>query len=281
MDLILTPSSPMLGKRVAEILGLKLAKTHFKKFPDGELYVRVESEGSNHLVISSINSSNDIILINLIFDALKGDIFLIVPYMGYARQDREFLEGEAVSIRAIAKMLEERVEGILTVNIHSEKAKEKFKKLFDLDAMPLIGEHFRGKDVVMISPDKGSAERVKVAASIANAEWDWLEKKRIDAQTVEISPKNVEVNGKTVLIVDDIISTGGTVVEAAKKLYELGAKRVECACVHAVLADFAAVKLFSSGIEDIVATDTIERIFSKISVAKIIADHVRKVYQKA
>ncbi|MEM1578290.1 MAG: ribose-phosphate diphosphokinase [Archaeoglobaceae archaeon] len=271
MDVILCPSSPMLGKRVAENLGLRIAQVQYKRFPDGELYARVESEEERHLIVSSLTSSEDIVLLNLLFDSLKGEVVALIPYMGYARQDREFLKGEAVSIRAIAKMLEKRAEKVLTVNIHSEKAKEYFKKLVELDAMPLIGKHYAGRNVVMISPDKGSAERVKKASIAANCDWDWLEKKRIDAKTVEITPKNLNVEGKEVVIVDDIISTGGTVAEAAKTLYNLGAKKIYCACVHAILSDFAAVKLFSAGISEIVATDTVERIFSKISVAEIIS----------
>lgn len=274
MDLVICPSSPLLGRKIAEILGLKIAKVQYKKFPDGELYVRVESNENSHLIVGSLCSVEDVLFLNLLFDALKGEIIALIPYMGYARQDREFLSGEAVSIRAIANMIENRVERVLTVNIHSNKARENFKKLVDVDAMPLIGEHFKGRKVVMVSPDKGSAERVKTAASSANCDWDWLEKKRIDAKTVEIAPKNIDVEGKEVLIVDDIISTGGTVVEATKKLYELGAKKVETACIHAVFADFAAVKLLSAGIAEITATDTIERIFSKISVARLLAETV-------
>ena len=140
--------------------------------------------------------------------------------------------------------------------------------------MPTIGKHFAGRDVIMISPDKGSVERVKVAAEHANCEWDYLEKTRIDATTVEIAPKSLDVENRDVIIVDDIISTGGTVVEAAKKLYELGARSVSAACVHAVLADYAAIKLFNSGIRDILATDTIECAFSRVSVAKLIAENI-------
>lgn len=276
MDLVICPSSPFLGKRIAENLGIKIASVQYKRFPDGELYVRVESDESSHVVVGSLISAEDIILMDLLFDALKGQIISVIPYMGYARQDREFLHGEAVSIRAIAKIIEERADRVITVNIHSDKAKERFKKLLNEDAMPLIGEYFKEEELIMISPDKGSAERVKVAAKVANCEWDWLEKRRIDAQTVEITPKKIDVEGKNVLIVDDIISTGGTVVEATKRLYELGAKRVETACVHAVLAEFAAVKLFSAGIAEITATDTIERIFSKISVAEIISQKIRE-----
>ncbi|MFN3384575.1 MAG: ribose-phosphate diphosphokinase [Archaeoglobaceae archaeon] len=277
MDLILTPSSPLLGKRIAEELRIRISPVNFKRFPDGELYARVESSESMHVVVCSLNSSEDFVLLNLLLDAIKGNVIAVIPYLGYARQDREFLKGEAVSVRVVAKSIESRAEKVITVNIHSEKAKENFKRLVDVDAMPLIGVNYREKDLVMISPDKGSAERVKTAARFANCEWDWLEKRRIDEKTVEISPKNVDVEGKRVLIVDDIISTGGTVIEATKRLYELGAKSVECACVHAVLADFAAVKLFSSGIKDIVATDTVERIFSKISVSKLLAEEIREI----
>lgn len=275
MDLILTPSSPLLGKRIAEELGLKIASVTFKRFPDGELYARVESSEDEHVVVCSLKSNEDFVLLNLLFDAIKGDVVAVIPYLGYARQDREFLKGEAVSVRVVAKAIEERAEKVLTVNIHSEKAKENFRKLLDVDAMPLIGKSYEGEEIVMISPDKGSVERVKVAAKFANCEWDWLEKRRIDEKTVEISPKKIEVEGKRVVIVDDIISTGGTVIEAAKKLYELGARSVECACVHAVLADFAAVKLFSSGIKEIVATDTLEGAFSKISVSKMLAEKLK------
>ncbi|MDI9610740.1 MAG: ribose-phosphate diphosphokinase [Archaeoglobales archaeon] len=277
MDLVICPSSPLLGKKISESLGIKIANVQYKRFPDGELYVRVESNENSHLIIGSLVSAEDVILMDLLFDALKGEVLPIIPYMGYARQDREFLHGEAVSIRAIAKIIEERADIVITVNIHSNKAKESFKKLIDLDAMPLIGDYFREKEIIMVSPDKGSAERVKVAAKVANCDWDWLEKKRIDAQTVEIAPKNIDVEGKNVLIVDDIISTGGTVIEATKRLYELGAKKVESACVHAVLAEFAAVKLFSAGIAEITATDTIEKIFSKISVAEILSQKIREV----
>ncbi|MEM0215750.1 MAG: ribose-phosphate diphosphokinase [Archaeoglobaceae archaeon] len=279
MDLVICPSSPTLGKKIAEILNLRIANVQYKRFPDSELYVRAESDEKSHLVVGSVCSNEDVVLLNLLFDALKGEIIAIIPYMGYARQDREFLKGEAVSIRVLAKMLEERADRVLTVNIHSIKAKESFKRLTDLDAMPLIGNHFKGRDIVMVSPDKGSAERVKNAAKVANCEWDWLEKKRIDAQTVEITPKNLDVAGKQVVIVDDIISTGGTVVEATKKLYELGAKKVETACVHAVLAEFAPIKLFSAGIADITATDTIEKIYSRISVAELLAKEVKGVLE--
>ncbi len=271
--LIPAPSSTYLAVRIARVLNLRIGRVEFRRFPDGEMYVRID-EDDDAIVVGSITSNDDLIALVLMLDALKGKKTVVVPYMGYARQDREFLRGEAVSIRTVAELLEERADEVVTINIHSREAESHFKKLHNLDAMPLIGERYEGKDVVMISPDRGSLERVKVAAKRAGCDYDYLEKRRIDAQTVEIQPKNLDVDGRRVVIVDDIISTGGTVIEATKKLIELGAKSVEAACVHAVLANYADLRLFTSGVREIIATDTIERIYSRISVAGIVAEHL-------
>lgn len=271
MKIIPCPSSPLLARRIAEASAKEIGNVVFKKFPDGELYVRVmEREG---VVVGSINSNDNLIALLFALNVLER-AKAVVPYMGYARQDRAFQEGEAVSIRIVAEMLERRAEEVITVNIHSDEAASYFKRLKNLDAMPIIGKFFAEEDIVMISPDEGSKERVRTAAKHANCEWDYMEKRRVDAITVEITPKNIDVDGKEVVIVDDIISTGGTVAEAAKILYSLGAKSVRAACVHAVLANNAAVKLINSGIKDIIATDTIECAFSRISVAELIASNI-------
>ncbi len=265
------PFVTFAGEENCRETGMEIGEAIFRRFPDGELYVRVmEREG---VVVGSINSNDDLIALIFALDVLD-KAKAVVPYMGYARQDKVFQEGEAVSIKIVAEMLESRAEEVVTVNIHSNEAASHFKRLMNLDAMPLLGEYFAEKDVVMVSPDKGSVERVKIAAKHAGCEWDYMEKRRIDAETVEITPKSIDVEGKDVVIVDDIISTGGTVVEAAKILYRLGAKSVIAACVHAVLAENAAIKLFNAGIKDIVATDTIECAFSKISVAGLVAENI-------
>ncbi len=269
MKLVIGPASPLLGKRIAEKAKLDIAEAVYKKFPDGELYVRIVGDDDSYAVIQSINSNEDLVYLMLILDALSGrDVIAIVPYMGYARQDKAFLDGEAVSIRAVAKIIESYADRIITVNIHSKDAMSHFKKLINLDAMEVIGRYYKGKDVIMISPDLGSLERVKRAASLAECDFDYLEKKRLDAETVVISPKNIDVSNKHVVIVDDIISTGGTVVEAAK---QLRCKSVEAACVHAVLASNALNKLYNAGISNIIATDTIERQISFLTVSDLIA----------
>jgi ribose-phosphate pyrophosphokinase len=276
MDVILGPSSPVLGKRISEALNTKIIATEFKKFPDGELYVRLLSETESVAVIQSICSNDDLVFLLLLFDALEeAEKIAVVPYLGYARQDRKFKEGEGISIRAIARLIENYTDKIITVNLHSEMAKCYFKKIEEVDAMPVIGEKYRDKDVVMISPDFGSVERVKTAAKYANCEYDYLEKKRIDESTVEITPREIDVEGKHVVIVDDIISTGGTVIEATNILKSLGAKRVEAVCVHAVLPNYALSKLYNV-VNDVLATDTIEKIISRITVSREIADLLKE-----
>lgn len=275
MKVVAGNASPMLALRIAKALNLKLAKTTFKKFPDGEIYVKIEDFDDANIVVQSLNCNEDVVSLILLFDALNGtEIIAVVPYMGYARQDKVFEGGEAVSIRAIAKLLESYASEVVTVNIHSKDAASYFSKLVDLDAMPIIGSYFKEREVVMLSPDYGSYERVKVAAEVANCEFDYLEKRRIDAETVEIAPKSLDVEGRDVVIVDDIISTGGTMIEAAKMLLESKAKSVRAVCVHAVLANYALNKLYNAGVTEVIATDTVEKVVSKISVAELIAKEI-------
>ncbi|WP_456369978.1 ribose-phosphate diphosphokinase [Geoglobus sp.] len=273
MKLIVGPSSPLLGRRISKAAGAEIAEVVYRKFPDGEIYVKVEDTGDEEFVIvNSITSSDDIIFLMLAFDALEGrEVTAVIPYMGYARQDRAFEEGEAISIRAVARMMESHASRVVTVNIHSEEAKKHFRKLVEVDAMELIGRHYRGRDIVMLSPDRGSLERVRRAAKAAGCEFDYLEKTRIDSETVEITPKNLDVSGRNVVIVDDIISTGGTVVTAARQLHGR-ADSVEAACVHAVLAGNALNRLYSAGISDVIATDTVEKQVSVLTVAELISE---------
>jgi len=257
------------------LLDAELLKAEFKKFPDGELYVRVDGFKSDDrvVIVQSLCSNDDLIFLTLMLDALEDvEKIAVIPYFGYARQDRKFFEGECISVRAIARIIESYTDNVISVNIHSRKAAEYFKRLSEVDAMPVIGQRYKDRDVIMISPDLGSLERVRVAAKVAGCEYDYLEKKRVDATTVEMSPKEMDVEGKHVLIVDDIISTGGTIIEASRILQNLGAKRVDATCVHAVMAGYALNKLYSSGIAEVTATDTIEREVSKISVAEKIAE---------
>jgi ribose-phosphate pyrophosphokinase len=275
MEVVAGPSSPLLAGRIASKLNLNPVKTRYKRFPDGELYVSVECKDKDVAVVQSLNSNDDLIFLLLLFDALNDrNITAVVPYMGYARQDRKFREGEALSIRAVAKLIEYYAERVISVNIHSNEAKKYFKNLIEVDAMPTLGEYFKKEDIVMISPDLGSFERVKIAAKSAGCEFDYLEKTRLDSENVSIETKSISIDGKNVVIIDDIISTGGTIVEAAKFLLKQGANTVQVGCVHAVLANFALNKIYSAGVSKAFATDTVEKSISEISVAELISEKI-------
>jgi ribose-phosphate pyrophosphokinase len=126
-------------------------------------------------------------------------------------------------------------------------------------------------DPVVLAPDKGAKELASSAAEVIGIEYDHLEKKRISGDTVEVSPKNLDARGRDVVILDDIISTGGTITEAVHMLGEQGALDVYVACIHPVLAGSAVNKLYHSGVKDLIATDTIEKAVSRISVAPLLA----------
>jgi len=230
--------------------------------------------------VQSIIKPEDWITLMLLADACEraSDIITFIPYMGYARQDRRFKEGEPLSISVVARSLKSAgIDRVITVNLHSSQSRRYFEKLEELDAMPLLGEHIYSPECVFISPDRGSVERVKKAAEAVNAEWDFMEKRRIDSENVEISPGSADVSGKDVIIIDDIISTGGTVAEAGRALLRLGARSVRAACIHAVLAGNAVVRMSSAGVEDVIATDTIENAVSVISVRELIGESLREM----
>ncbi len=281
MKIVPGSSSPVLSYRISKMLGSSLVQVEYRRFPDGEIYVRVpEVEGEDVLIVQSIIRPEDWVTLMLLADACEkaSDMIAFIPYMGYARQDRRFREGEPLSISVVARSLRSvGLSRIITVNLHSSKSRKYFEELYELDAMPLLGRYLRSHECVFISPDKGSVERVKRAAETAGVEWDFMEKRRIDSETVEISPGNVDVSGKDVVIIDDIISTGGTVAEAGKALLELGAKRVRSACIHAVLAGNAIVRMSSAGVEDIIATDTIENAVSVISVKDLVGESLKEM----
>jgi len=130
---------------------------------------------------------------------------------------------------------------------------------------------------VILAPDKGAKELAASAAKEMGIEYDHLEKKRISGDTVEVSPKNLDARGRDVVILDDIISTGGTMAEAVRMLREQGALDVYVACIHPVLAGSAVNKLYHSGVKDLIATDTIERAVSRVTVAPMLAQALKEL----
>jgi len=278
MQILTAVSSPILTYRIAKEIKAKILPTERKKFPDGEIYIRLLEKPENDVVLIQNTYPNEGIIAAIIaMQALKSeganDITLVIPYFGYGRQDRKFLDGEPVSAEAIAKILSVYADRVILIDPH----KDYIKEFFDVEAKVLhayetLAEMLYPLDVdLILAPDAGAVDRAKNVAKILGVDWDYLEKRRLSGEEVEIKPKELDVEGKNVAIVDDIISTGGTIIEATKALKSQGAVNVYAACVHGLFTNFAIHKLAQLSIDDVRVTDTIEGPLSVGSVAPIIA----------
>jgi ribose-phosphate pyrophosphokinase len=283
LDIIGGPASQLLAGRVSEILKNNLLVSEFRKFPDGELYTRVLDKltGDNVTIIQSTVTDSDFVSLLQLIDACSdvSRINVVIPYMGYARQDKQFKHGEPVSARAIAKAI--KADTVYTINIHEESILDHFDaKAVNLDATPVIGKYIKNlklKDPLIISPDDGAIGLAQNASKDMGIDYDFLEKTRLSGETVSIKPKNLAVKGRDVIVLDDIISTGGTMAETITLLRSQGAHDVYTACVHPVLSNNAVLKLFKAGVRAIIATDTIDKGVSVVSAAPIIAEAIRNI----
>ena len=274
--------SQNLAFKVAKLLNTKLTRVEYKRFPDNEIYVRVVDEINDDeaVIVNTQKNQNDAIVETILLcDALRDEgvknITLVAPYLAYARQDKKFNPGEAISIRALAKIYSNIVDKLITINPHETHIKEFFTIPFIYgDAIPKLAEYVKDKleNPIVLAPDKGALEFAKTASKILNAEYDYLEKTRLSPTEIQIAPKTLDAKDRDVLIIDDIISTGGTMATAVKLLKEQGAKKIIAACVHPVLIGDALNKLYSAGVEEVVGTDTYLSEVSKVSVAEVIVD---------
>jgi ribose-phosphate pyrophosphokinase len=280
------PASQLLAGRVAAILGDELALCDYKTFPDGEAYARVISsldEDDNRIaIIQSTPTDRDIIYLLQLLDVCRArGVSLIIPYFGYARQDKIFNMGEPMTARAVATALNPFLEGgrVYFVNIHAKSIPLHFKCVAEeLDATPLLAQRALSlglESPVVISPDKGATVMAKTAAACMGAEYDYLQKTRLSGTEVSMAPKEIEVAKRDVVIFDDMISTGGTMAAAISLLRRQGARKVYLAAVHPVLTGSAVLKLYRSGVEAILATDTLDRGVGTVSVAPLIADALK------
>ncbi|MEM0007646.1 MAG: ribose-phosphate diphosphokinase [Candidatus Bathyarchaeia archaeon] len=291
MKILPGPASKELGEKIANLLGLEPTPVFFKAFPDGESYVRLEGavEGETAVIVQTTSPPQDTHLIQLalIADAAKRNnarkVVAVVPYLAYARQDKVFLKGEAVSIEAIAKMLKAAgIDMLLTVNVHQKNVLDRFPfQAKSISAIPLLAEHFRQRDfkeAFALAPDKGAIGIAEEASKVLGGDFGYLEKQR-DRYTgrVTVEKREFAVKGKTVIIFDDIISTGGTIVAAANILKELGAAKVYAACVHPLLVGDAEKRIKEARVEEIIGTDSVPSPVSKVSLAPLIAQTLREL----
>ncbi len=277
-------SSRDLAKELAAILQCTYVQAATTRFPDGECYTRIDHKELDDDVVIVQNTYPDINMIEmfLLQDAVKRlgarTITLVIPYFGYARQDRVFKPGEPQSARVMAEHLNMVCDRVITVDIHKEDVLDYFTcPSEDLKAAGAIAEHFKERNVdLVLAPDRGAIDRAKSVAEKIGVDFDHLEKMRLSGSEVKIKPSEVDCENKNVLIVDDMISTGGTIIAAVYALREAGATGVSVACTHGVFVDNAVERLTGSSLDTILCCNTLENELSHISVAPIIADALRR-----
>lgn len=265
-------SNKSLSEKIAKELGQKLSELDIFIFPDDERRVRVRESvlGLDTVVVESTNKPAEKNYMELFFivDALKRSgaktVTAVIPYLGYQRQDHVFRDGEAVSLEVIVRTLEAvGVDKIISFDMHTPRIPELFKiPVSHLSALPLFAEKIKkidGKNGILISPDMGGIRRIKILSEfLGGMEYGSIEKNR-DLATGHVEAEKItgDVKGKNVYLVDDMISTGGTILTACNLLREKGAKNVYVFATHAVFCKEAPQILKRSRAEKIFVTDTI------------------------
>jgi ribose-phosphate pyrophosphokinase len=276
MKVISTERSQVLASRIAGALGTGIVDVKFSQFPDGELYLAAGTPDDEMVIVGSVTDNNALVQLLLLIDACEGSKnHLVLPYMAYARQDKKFKDGEPISARAIARLFKHNLADCTTVNIHEPDVLKYFGvPTRNISVGKEVGAYIKtlGLDnPLILSPDDGALSFAQGVASAGGWDCDYLDKTRISGTEVKMAPKEISSKSRPVVIVDDIISTGGTIATAAGMLYEQGATDVYAACVHGVLIGGAYSHLKVSGIREIFCSDTIERGCSRISAAPCIA----------
>jgi len=281
-------ASKDLAKRIARRLKAPYIEAQTKIFPDGESKITFSSipKKSIILVVQSTYPPVDTNLLQtlaIISQARKASskIYAIIPYMGYARQDRQFLSGEVVTMSIVAKMLQAvGAKKVIVVDIHSKTALNHFKiPTVNVSAIPELAKYFKKlkiKKPLVVSPDTGGSSRAKKFASLLNTDFITLKKSRNrNTGKVQIQSSKVDVRGKDLILVDDIISTGGSIIKAAQFLKRQKCKRLFVACTHGLLVEDAEKKIKKAGVSQIISTNTIPRSTSKVDVSGVIVESIQ------
>lgn len=231
------------------------------------------------MLVQTTYPNDKLLELFLLQDALSDSgwrsLTVVVPYFAYGRQDKRFLPGEAISSRAVARRIELESHRFVTVDVHDRRVMDYFKgPAVDASGMPALARYFGDGGVEMVlAPDDNAARHAKQVGELIGVPWDFLEKERIDSWTVETRTKTLDVKGLSVAIVDDVISTGGTMASAARIVRNQGAKEVMAGCVHGLFVHGSRERL--KAFDAVVCTDTVHGPDSKVSVAPELAEALR------
>jgi len=295
-------SNKKLAQEIAERIGLPLGNANVGKFSDGEtaIYIGELVRGSDVFIIQSTCPpvNDNLIELLLMIDALKrasaGRITAVMPYFGYARQDRKARARDPISAKLISNLITiAGADRVLTMDLHTPQLQGFFDIPVDhLLGVPILANYFKNKfkknaleDVVVVSPDVGSVTRSRKFAQMLNVPLAIIDKRRPKANVSEIMNIIGDIKDKKAILVDDLIDTGGTIVNAANALSNMGATEVYACCTHAVLSGNAAEKLTSSTIKEFVMLNTIpsdtypsDSNIKVLSVAPVFAEAIERIY---
>jgi ribose-phosphate pyrophosphokinase len=281
------PASVDLARSISHNLNVKIIEPELKIFSDGESKLRIPSVNNKHcIIVQSLYPPPDrhIIQLLMIIHKCKKDhaskITVIIPYMAYARQDKAFLDGEIISIAVLAQVIENfGVDEVITVDIHKEVSLSYFSiKIKNISAIPILADYIKNNVTIeksfIISPDAGGIERAEKFAQLLELPILCLKKKR-DRKTGFVSiDENIgmKVDGMNAILIDDMISTGGSIVKACEVLKKQKIGNIIVFCSHAILVDNAFEKIINSGVKEIISTNSIPSICSKVDLSLILSD---------
>jgi ribose-phosphate pyrophosphokinase len=288
-----------LAKQIAETMGIELGKCSVSRFSDGEIQINIEESirGDDVFVIqsTSVPVNEHLMELLIMIDALKRasarTINIVMPYYGYARQDRKARSREPITAKLVANLLETAgASRVITLDLHAPQIQGFFDIPIDhLMGVPILADYFKSKqldDVVIVSPDHGGVTRARKLADRLKAPLAIIDKRRPRPNAVEVMNIIGQVKGKTAILIDDIIDTAGTITLGANALVENGAKEVYACCTHPVLSGPAIERIQNSKIKELVVTNSIalpeEKKIDKIvelSVAPLIAEAITRVYE--
>lgn len=296
----LTANEP-LAQEVAEEIGLPLGKLSVKRFSDGEIQINIDESirGCEVFVIQSTsNPVNDnlmelLIMIDALMRASARTISVVMPYYGYARQDRKASSREPITAKLVANLLEKAgADRVIAVDLHAPQIQGFFDIPIDhLIAEPILTEYFQsqgfgGDDLVIVSPDHGGVTRARKMADRMKAPIAIIDKRRPRPNVAEVMNIVGNVEGKTAILIDDIIDTAGTITIAASALIESGAKEVYACCSHPVLSGPAIERINNSEIKQLVITNSIKLPDSKmspkikqLSIAPLLSSAIVRVFE--
>ena len=292
---------PALAKEIADFLGVPLGNARLQRFPDTEVSFQIGENirGSDVFVVQPTSRPVDESLVELcvMIDAFRRSsasrITSVIPYYGYARQDRKDKPRVPISAKLVANLLSAAgTNRVLTMDLHKAQIQAFFDLPVDhLFAAPVIIEYLAREsypDLTIVAPDAGGAERARAYAKRLGAELAVIDKRRSESGTAEVMNVVGDVDGRTCIIQDDIIDTAGTIVKAAQALVDNGAARVIAAAVHGVLSGPAFERIEAAPLERLIVTNTIplkdewsrSRKIVELSVARLLGQAIRSIHEE-